>query len=81
MTEKCIACGTSPCYISFLGNVECSNEKCKYYSADLYPPPPAPLPVPASKAEDEKDGDEPKKKQLDMKYMWVNHHHDFGDDI
>lgn len=34
---KCPVCGSNPCYISFLGNVECSNANCKHFSADLYP--------------------------------------------
>lgn len=39
MATHCIACNTTPAYISYFGNCECSNPACKFYSRDLYPPP------------------------------------------
>lgn len=50
MESKCPACGASPCYVPFIGSeVECSNQKCVHYSAELYP---VSLPVPS------REGDE-----------------------
>lgn len=37
-STKCTKCGASPAYISFNGDVECSNVVCEYYSESLYPP-------------------------------------------
>lgn len=52
MTDKCPKCGTSPCYISFLGNAECSNRACSNYSKELFPPP---APPPQKEEEKKKD--------------------------
>lgn len=39
LKNKCPRCGASPCQISFTGHVvECSNDQCPNYCADLYPP-------------------------------------------
>ncbi len=70
-TTRCIACNTSPCYISFFGKVECSNEKCEHYSISLYPP--AEPVVVASNEED--DADRPGVPV----YGWSNYHSDCGD--
>lgn len=35
--SSCPSCNSIPCYISFMGKIECSNEKCIYYSSELYP--------------------------------------------
>ncbi len=40
MTTHCPYCGSTPCYVGFIGsNVECSNSNCEKYSPNLYPPP------------------------------------------
>lgn len=84
MTDnKCIVCGSSPCYISFLGNVECSNIECKYYSKDLYgkqPEPESSVGQSDKAIEISDSGDTvADPKQTDMAYFWSNYHHDFGD--
>ena len=33
----CLKCSSTPCYISLLGTIECSNEKCEHFSRELYP--------------------------------------------
>lgn len=78
MGHTCPKC-SSPCYLSLLGDIECSNPKCSNYSKELYPQPEEPKkadPV----AEDSKVPmvDESDERQLVM-YFWNNHHNDCGD--
>lgn len=64
--SECPYCKASPAYVS-LNVVECSNEKCSYYSKELYPRP---------TVESEQDtGDE----DHGYRWYWTTHHHDFGD--
>lgn len=76
--NNCIECGTSPAYISFLGKCECSNQHCKFYSRDLYPPPvnvatTPTIPAPPSNSSNDEE------PELSPMYLWATHHHDFGD--
>lgn len=72
--SKCIECGTSPVYISFLGKCECSNPQCKLYSKELYPPAEANT-IPPPPPNHEEVDEEPRSPL----YIWATHHHDFGD--
>lgn len=81
---KCPNCNSEPCYVSLLGNIECSNQNCKFYSATLFPPP---MPVPEEEKKEEVksctgQSCEPVSSSgndVGMTYYWVTHHHDFGD--
>lgn len=64
MGTTCPKCGQA-CYISFT-TVECSNEKCEYYSESLYP-----------KKKPEDEDDDPNKDKV--MYLWSNYHTDCGD--
>jgi hypothetical protein len=68
MSTHCIACGTTPAYISYLGNCECSNPQCKFYSSDLYPP-----------VEKSNLPEEVEKTEYSSVYLWSTRHNDFGD--
>ncbi len=72
MSTHCIACGTTPAYISYLGNCECSNPQCKYYSSDLYP-------GSDSSTECSDLENETTKNKYNNLYYWATHHNDFGD--
>ena len=76
--EKCPSCGTSPCHISFLGNVECSNPACKSYSEDLFP-----MPKPEEKTDKQnhpaQDDGVSYESNDGPVYLWSTHHNDFGD--
>jgi len=67
----CPVCGSRPAYVSLLGVCECSNPNCEMYSPTLYPPPDPPL-------VDLDDEDTPTDPRRPV-YMWIHHHHDFGD--
>lgn len=93
MTDGCPRCGSKPCYIPIIGNIECSNPKCSSYSKELYPPPPPP----ATPSSGEENKNKPEKKitvysssyvinkdaNIDddgqLNFVWSNYHHDFGD--
>lgn len=79
MATYCIACKTTPAYISYLGNCECSNPECKFYSPELYPP----------KTETENSDSDDLENEVTAKtnsnsvgntiYFWSTRHDDFGD--
>lgn len=85
---KCIACGTSPAYIGFMGKCECSSPKCKNYSPGLYPQDVAAGIVDDNALANAKNSPEEKPTTLDEKdiqrdtghrYIWRTHHYDHGD--
>ncbi len=79
--NKCIECGTTPAYISFMGKCECSNTNCKFYSRDLYPPPVVNSSRPTDPAPPNQDYNKMEDEETEMSpmYIWATHHHDFGD--
>jgi hypothetical protein len=76
MNNKCVKCGSSPCYISLLGDCECSNKTCTLYSKELYG---QPEPVTNKTILTEKEQNKDDDADYSMTYSWVTHHHDFGD--
>lgn len=66
---ECPYCKSSPAYVS-LSVVECSNEKCDYYSKELYAPA-------AVEQQNHDEGDE--DHECRTQWIWSTHHHDFGD--
>ena len=95
MSEKCKKCGATPCYVSFMGNVECSNPGCEFYSKDLFPAK-ASKPAASTKKKEDEDEDEDEDDhgvnkdaaiakdnktdgQIVMSFDWLTHHNDFGD--
>lgn len=53
MATSCPKCKSSPCYVSFMGKIECSNIRCEHYSRELYPPKgPSTLPAPPDNDDD-----------------------------
>ena len=86
MTTKCVVCGQTPAYISFQGQCECANPKCRCYSPGLFDDPPEavtteevlaqqPEPDPPDEVEDPVDTAE----RPNPVWIWTHHHHDFGD--
>lgn len=70
MATYCIECKTTPAYISYLGNCECSNPVCRLYSSSLYPQ--------KTETEQSEPTDDLENNTTNI-YLWSTHHHDFGD--
>ena len=81
MATNCIKCNTTPAYISYFGNCECSNPTCEFYSRDLYPPPASVSSVNSDPQPPRTDQNETGEKEVEHSpvYLWATHHHDFGD--
>jgi len=62
-----------------LGNIECSNEKCKYYSENLYPKSPPQVTTEKVEKSENSSSSEGVPEGYEMTYHWSNYHHDFGD--
>lgn len=81
MATHCIKCNTTPAYISYFGNCECSNPTCEFYSRDLYPPPASVSSVNSDPQPPRTDQNETGEEEVEHSpvYLWATHHHDFGD--
>lgn len=79
MATYCISCNTTPAYISYFGNCECSNPTCKFYSRDLYPPP-NPIVVadtdPPPPPKDHNMVEEEEEIGYSGLYQWITKHDD-----
>jgi len=82
MATYCIACNTTPAYISYFGNCECSNPTCRFYSRDLYPPP-EPVAVvdtdPTPPPKDQNMVDEEEDIGYSSLYSWSTRRDDLDD--
>jgi len=79
MATYCISCNTTPAYISYFGNCECSNPTCKFYSRDLYPPP-NPIAIaatdPPQPPRDQNMVEEEEEIGYSGLYQWITKHDD-----
>jgi hypothetical protein len=81
MATYCTKCNTTPAYISYLGNCECSNPTCEFYSRDLYPPSVISSVAATDPPPPRLDQNEAGEEEIEHSpvYLWATHHHDFGD--